>query len=62
MILGVNPVQRIVYVGSSRLFSSVAYNDKAAARISIGDLENMNYYGKLMANLWAWMIMRVVYQ
>jgi len=62
MVLGVDPTKRIVYVGDSEIFSVECVNTSAkqAARITIDSKGNLNNYGKIMANLWAWMIDEVV--
>jgi len=65
MILGVDPVKRIVYIGDSEIFSieGVCSGAKQDARMvykDCGKAVEMNNYTKIMGNLWAWMINEVV--
>lgn len=64
MILGIDPVRRIVYVGDSEIFSRQGVNASATrennARIGDDDGNLSNEYSRIMANLWAWMIEEVV--
>lgn len=61
MVLGVDPVRRIVYIGDSQLFSidgSSSYERAAKIGDNTGALSND--FSRIMANLWAWMIEEVV--
>ena len=62
MVLGVNPERRIVYIGDCELFDSYCLTKEAekAARITFDKQGNLNNYGKIMGNLWAWMIDEVI--
>lgn len=64
MILGVDPVRRIVYIGDSEIFSiaGVCKGAKQDARMTFDHKKatEMNNYSKIMANLWAWMIDEVI--
>lgn len=58
MILGVDPTKRIVYIGDSEIFSveGACTTTRKAARITFDRCGNLNNYGKVMGNLWAWML------
>ncbi len=65
MILGVDPVARIVYIGDSELFSVSCVNSKVenarmAKEGSCKKPGELNNYSKIMGNLWAWMIQEVI--
>lgn len=60
MILGVDPVKRVVYIGDSELFSvdGIKTTEQQNAKMSFGS--EMNNYTKIMGNVWAWMIDEVI--
>lgn len=65
MVLGVDPTKRIVYVGDSELFSMAptgccTSNAKKETRIAFDRYGNLNDYGRIMGNLWAWMITEII--
>lgn len=64
MVLGVDPVRRIVYIGDSELFSvkCVGSKQKEARMSEEGTCKpnEMNNFSKVMGNLWAWMIDEVI--
>jgi len=64
MVLGVDPVKRIVYIGDSEIFSVSCVNSKVEhARMSKEGTckpNDMNNFSKVVGNLWAWMIQGVV--
>lgn len=66
MVLGVDPTKRIVYIGDSEIFSVSCVTSKVAhARMSKEGTckpNEMNNYSKVMGNLWAWMIDKVIQQ
>lgn len=61
MVVGVDPVKRIVYMGDAQLFSregSSVYEQASKIGDPNGNLSNE--FSRIMANLWAWMIEEVV--
>lgn len=64
MVLGVDPTRRIVYIGDSEIFSDKCATSTAKrnARIDIDKYGNVNNFGKVIGNLWAWMIQEVTYK
>lgn len=64
MILGVDPVKRIVYIGDSEIFSTECVGSKQKearmAEIDACKTDGLNNYSKIMGNLWAWMINEVI--
>lgn len=63
MIMGVDPVRRIVYIGDCQFFSARDIGSnvyKRASRIDNEQGQVNNGYARIMANLWAWMIEEVV--
>lgn len=63
MILGVDPVKRIVYMGDTELFSAYNvpnYATDARLTEAYKNPNEINTYTKIIGNLWAWMINEVV--
>ncbi len=62
MMFGVDPVRRIVYVGDAQMFENYTGSIPALqnARINNTTGELSNDYSRIIANMWAWMIEKVV--
>ncbi|WP_277466098.1 fimbrillin family protein [Parabacteroides sp. PF5-6] len=63
MILGVDPVKRIVYMGDTEVFSAYnvpSYATDARLTEAYKNPNEINNYTKIVGNLWAWMINEVV--